>query len=74
MVTIAASSERTRERRERDAFFIVEANRVQLEEVARLIDSGALRVVVSAIFPLADGRSAYQCHPEHGKVVLRVRE
>jgi NADPH:quinone reductase-like Zn-dependent oxidoreductase len=74
MVTIAASSERTRERRERDAFFIVEANRVQLEEVARLIDSGALRVVVGAIFPLADGRSAYQCHPEQGKVVLRVRE
>jgi len=74
LVTVAASSEHTREQRERDAFFIVEPNRTQLEEVARLIDSGALSVVVGAVFPLADGRSAYQCHPAHGKVVLRVRE
>jgi NADPH:quinone reductase-like Zn-dependent oxidoreductase len=47
-------------------------NRRQLAEIARLIDEGALRPVVGAVFPLAEARQAYQHNPGHGKVVLRV--
>jgi NADPH:quinone reductase-like Zn-dependent oxidoreductase len=50
----------------------VEANRTQLAEVARLIDAGVLRPVVGAVFPLAEGRRAYESKPPHGKTVLQV--
>jgi NADPH:quinone reductase-like Zn-dependent oxidoreductase len=56
LVTIRASSEQGRAARVREAFFIVEANRPQLAEVARLIDAGALRLIVGAVFSLANGR------------------
>jgi NADPH:quinone reductase-like Zn-dependent oxidoreductase len=72
MITVAASEEQARDQRVRDAFFIVEANRSQLEEVARLIDGGVLRPVVGAIFPLAGAEQAYAHKPPHGKVVLRI--
>ncbi len=72
LVTIAASGERTADERTRAAFFIVEPNRMQLEEVARLIDGGALRPIVGSVFPLAEARQAYQHKPAHGKVVLQV--
>ncbi len=72
LITIAASEEQTQAERVRDAFFIVEANRTQLAEVARLIDAGELRPVVGGVFPLARGREAYEYKPAHGKVVLRV--
>jgi NADPH:quinone reductase-like Zn-dependent oxidoreductase len=72
VVTIAASSEQTTSDRVRDAFFIVEPSRPQLEEVARSIDAGALRVLVGAELPLAEAQAAYRQKPPHGKVVLRV--
>jgi NADPH:quinone reductase-like Zn-dependent oxidoreductase len=72
LITVAASEEQTEEQRVRDAFFIVEANRTQLAEDARMIDAGELRPVVGAVFPLAQGRQAYAYKPAHGKVVLRV--
>jgi NADPH:quinone reductase-like Zn-dependent oxidoreductase len=72
LITIAASEERAQAQRVREAFFIVEANRTQLEEVARLIDAGELRPVVGAVFPLAGASQAYEYKPAHGKVVLRV--
>jgi NADPH:quinone reductase-like Zn-dependent oxidoreductase len=72
MITIAASAEHTDSQRVRDAFFIVEANRTQLTEVARLIDSGVLRPVVGAVFPLAEARRAYESKPARGKNALRV--
>lgn len=72
LVTVAASSEHTQTERVRDAFFIVEANRTQLAEVARLIDSGELRPIVGAVFPLARARQAYEHKPPHGKTVLRI--
>jgi len=72
LVTVAASGEQARSERVREAFFIVEANRTQLAEVAGLIDAGELSVVVGAVFPLAEGRQAYGYKPAHGKVVLRV--
>jgi len=72
LITVAASGEQTEERRVRDAFFIVEANRTQLAEVARMIDAAELRPVVGAVFPLDQARQAYGYKPARGKVVLRV--
>jgi NADPH:quinone reductase-like Zn-dependent oxidoreductase len=43
-----------------------------LAEIARLIDGGALRTVVGAVFPLAEARQAHEHKPSHGRVVLRV--
>jgi hypothetical protein len=51
LVTIAASEEGSHDERTRAAFFIVEPRRAELEEVARLIDSGEVRPVVGAEFP-----------------------
>ena len=72
MITIAASEEGTADSRARDAFFIVEPNRAQLVEVARLIDAGELRPIVGNVFPLAEASRAYAHKPMHGKTVLRV--
>lgn len=74
VVTIAAAGETSHDPRTREAFFIVEANRTQLAEIARLIDTGQLRPVVDAVFPLAEARQAYEHKPTHGKVVLRIAD
>jgi NADPH:quinone reductase-like Zn-dependent oxidoreductase len=71
LVTVADPGEMSDER-SRAAYFIVEPNRTQLAEIARLIEMGALSPVVGAVFPLAEARQAYQHKPDHGKVVLRV--
>jgi NADPH:quinone reductase-like Zn-dependent oxidoreductase len=72
LVTIAASEEDTQDQRTREAFFVVQPGRTELEEIARLIDAGQVRPVVGAEFPLADAILAYQTKPVRGKVVLRV--
>ncbi|HWB09904.1 MAG TPA: NADP-dependent oxidoreductase [Pirellulales bacterium] len=72
LVSVADPAEETTDQRGRAAYFIVEPNRTQLAEIARLIDGDALRPVVGAVFPLAEARKAYQHKPNHGKVVLRV--
>jgi NADPH:quinone reductase-like Zn-dependent oxidoreductase len=72
LISIAASEEQSREPRVREAFFIVEANRTQLEEIARLIDAGELRPIVGAVFPLARAQEAYRHKSPRGKAVLRV--
>lgn len=72
LVTVAASEEDAQDQRTREAFFIVETRREELEEIARLFDSGQVRPVVGAQFPLADAIRAYQTKPVRGKVVLRM--
>jgi len=75
LVTIAAQREGTQDPAVRDAFFIVEANRAQLAEIARLIDDGRIRVFLQEAFPLAQARQVYaraQGGGNRGKVVLRV--
>jgi len=72
LVTVAASEEGTADERTRSAFFIVEANREQLAEVARLIDGGSLLPVVGGTFPLAEAQVAYARKPRHGKTVLQI--
>ena len=63
------------ERGARGVFFIVEPNRAQLGEIARLIDEGRVQTVVEAVYPLADARRAYErgiSESPRGKLVLRV--
>ncbi|HLK86663.1 MAG TPA: NADP-dependent oxidoreductase [Candidatus Binataceae bacterium] len=57
-------------------FFIVEPNRGQLVELAKLVDDGSLKPIVSETFPLAAARRAYEAGSRghlRGKIVLRVR-
>ena len=59
----------------RARFFIVEPERSQLIELARLVDDGRLRVDVAEVFPLEDAAAAYEfarTARRRGKVVIRV--
>ena len=58
----------------RSAFFIVEPDRMQLEDIADWIDEGILHPVVDRVLPLAEARSAYETKTSRGKCVLRVFE
>jgi NADPH:quinone reductase-like Zn-dependent oxidoreductase len=79
LVTIAdsAPAEKAAKYGVRGVEFIVEPNPAQLIEIARLIETGALRVIVEATFPLAEARAAFERSlggHNRGKVVLRVVE
>ncbi len=74
LVTIAADAERFSDPRVREAFFIVEPNRAQLIDIARLIDEGVLRAIVGAVFSMENFRQAYEQKPLRGKHVLRIAE
>ena len=74
-VTIASSSETVSEQRARDAFFIVEPNRDQLDEVSQLLETGHLKAFVEAVFPLERIREAYSRAGQggmRGKIVIQV--
>jgi NADPH:quinone reductase-like Zn-dependent oxidoreductase len=77
LVTLSAPSARRAEQAGIHAmFFVVTPDAAQLALLAELTDSGKLRPVVSQVFPLAEGREAFQSgirpHPP-GKTVLLVR-
>jgi NADPH:quinone reductase-like Zn-dependent oxidoreductase len=59
----------------RCAGYMAEPNREQLDQIAVLIETGKVAVIVSKTFSLAEARQAHQClengHPR-GKVVLSV--
>jgi NADPH:quinone reductase-like Zn-dependent oxidoreductase len=58
-------------------YFVVEPDRAQLAELARLVDAGELRPEIDSVFPLAQARQAFArtaARGKHGKVVLRVIE
>ena len=52
-------------------FFIVEPDRAELTELARLVDDGKLRVEVAEVFPLEAAAEAYGYGHRRGKVVLQ---
>jgi NADPH:quinone reductase-like Zn-dependent oxidoreductase len=57
-------------------FFVVRPDAGELARLAGLADEGRLRPVVGQVFPLADGRKAYESRAEGrppGKTVLAVR-
>jgi NADPH:quinone reductase-like Zn-dependent oxidoreductase len=56
-------------------FFIVEPNREQLVELARLADAGELHVAIDSVFPLQEAQAAFErvaARGKRGKVVLQV--
>ena len=58
-------------------YFVVEPNREQLIELARLADSGELRVAIDSIFTLAEAAAAFErslASGKHGKVVIEVAD
>jgi NADPH:quinone reductase-like Zn-dependent oxidoreductase len=58
-------------------YFIVEPNRDQLVELARLVDDGELRPEIDSVFPLTEARAAFErvaARGKRGKVVLRVAD
>ena len=58
-------------------YFVVEPNRQQLLELARLVDIDKLRPEIDSVFPLTEARRAFvrsAARGKHGKVVLRVVE
>jgi NADPH:quinone reductase-like Zn-dependent oxidoreductase len=68
-------SEQASQRQISTVYFVVEPDREQLAEITALADSGALRVSVDEVFPLADARRAFErsmATDKRGKVVLRV--
>jgi NADPH:quinone reductase-like Zn-dependent oxidoreductase len=56
------------EPREGVVYFVVEPDRVTLAELARRVDAGSLRPIVSQTIPLSNGRQAFESG--HGKRVL----
>lgn len=77
LVTIvdSARAEKAKAYGVRGVEFIVEPNRAQLIEIGRLIETGALRVIVEATFPLSEARAAFVralAGHNRGKIVLRV--
>jgi NADPH:quinone reductase-like Zn-dependent oxidoreductase len=59
----------------RGLFFIVEPNREQLGEIAAMIDSGAIRPIISETLPLASAREAFErgvAGHTRGKLALQV--
>jgi NADPH:quinone reductase-like Zn-dependent oxidoreductase len=56
-------------------YFVVEPDRGQLLETARLADHGDLHPAIDSVFPLGEAREAFErsmAAEKHGKVVLRV--
>jgi NADPH:quinone reductase-like Zn-dependent oxidoreductase len=74
VVTVATHSESSEDSTVKDAFFIVEAKREQLIELATLIDAGKIRPFVGDVLPLEKGVQAYAAGNKatRGKLVLRV--
>jgi NADPH:quinone reductase-like Zn-dependent oxidoreductase len=59
----------------RQAFVFVQPNATQLEEMAKLAESGKLKSVVETVLPLADARRAQELSQSghtRGKIVLKV--
>jgi NADPH:quinone reductase-like Zn-dependent oxidoreductase len=56
-------------------YFVVKPSREQLEEIAQLVDNGKVRATVDEVYPLVEGKKAFERSlREHGsgKIVLRV--
>jgi NADPH:quinone reductase-like Zn-dependent oxidoreductase len=75
LVSVVPPPEEVRHPGARGVFFVVEPDRAALSELARRIDAGELRSIVGEVFPLEQGREAFEAKWRSGlpgKVVLRV--
>jgi NADPH:quinone reductase-like Zn-dependent oxidoreductase len=69
--------EKAKEFAVRGAFVWIQPNGTELAEIAALIDSGNLKVVLDRILPLSEARRAHELSQgghARGKIVLRVKE
>jgi NADPH:quinone reductase-like Zn-dependent oxidoreductase len=75
-VTIAATSEGTKDERIEKAFFIVKPDRNQLIEIAKLVETGDLQLFVAAVIPFDQASAAYTGELRQtrgrGKLVLEI--
>jgi len=77
MVTVAVESESESDERVRNAFFIVEPNRMQLVEVGKLMDAGKLRTVLDRVLPVSAATETYAGtvgKRGRGKLVISTRQ
>jgi NADPH:quinone reductase-like Zn-dependent oxidoreductase len=77
LVSVVQDPDESQARRSgaRGVFFVVEADRTELVELARRIDAGQLRPIVGEVLPLARGRDAFRRKDSRGipgKTVLQV--
>jgi NADPH:quinone reductase-like Zn-dependent oxidoreductase len=76
LVTLSAPPDQDEARRAgvSAVFFVVAPSRMQLGQLADLVDEGAIRPMLAATFPLADGRAAFASRGtgRPGKTVLLV--
>jgi NADPH:quinone reductase-like Zn-dependent oxidoreductase len=75
VVTVATNAESSEDPAVKGAFLIVETRREQLIELAKLIDAGKIRPIISEVFPLEKADQAYfpvQKKAVPGKFVIRV--
>jgi len=77
LVTVAgdAPEDKAKKYGVRGVSFLVQPSRVQLNQISQLIDSGKVRPIVEAIYPLAQAREAYErglLGHNRGKLVLQV--
>ena len=49
------------------SYFVVEPNREQLGEIARLVDDDALRPAIDSVFTLSEARAAFERSLASGK-------
>ena len=59
------------------SYFVVEPNREQLIQIARLVDEAVLRPAIDSVFPLSEAPAAFErnlASGKRGKVVIRVAE
>lgn len=59
----------------RPAFVFIQPDAAELTEIAKLVDSGRIRVMVEAVLPLAEARRAQELSQSghtRGKIVLKV--
>lgn len=77
LVTIAADAPEAKAAKYgvRAASILVQPNRDQLIQIGRLIEAGAIRPIVAAVFPLSEAREAFAqglAGHNRGKLILRV--
>jgi NADPH:quinone reductase-like Zn-dependent oxidoreductase len=74
---VSVAAEPPRRRGMKSIYFVVEPNREQLVELARLADKGDLRPAIDEVFPLVNARRAFERSLDdqrRGKIVLRVAD
>jgi NADPH:quinone reductase-like Zn-dependent oxidoreductase len=73
VVTTTNDGVTSRDPRIRSAFFIVDPDRTQLEDLADWVAEGVFRPIVERVLPLSQAREAFEAKGSRGKRVLQVR-